>query len=97
MVRFEWDDAKNRGNQHKHGVSFELAQLVFNDPYALTLQDRIERGEERWHAIGLVAATVVLVIAHTVRAQEAGETIRIISARKATRQERKRYEAQANR
>jgi uncharacterized DUF497 family protein len=78
-------------------VSFELAQLVFDDPDALMLQERIERGEERWHGIGLVAAAVVLVIAHTVRAHEAGETIRIISARKATRQERKRYEAQAHR
>ena len=61
------------------------------------LQDRIERGEERWHAIGEVAGAVVLVVAHAVRPHATGENIRIISARKATREERKRYEAQAHR
>jgi len=97
MVRFEWDEAKNRANRRKHGVSFELAQRVFDDPNALMLQDRIERGEERWHAIGEVLGAIVLVVAHTVRPLASGENIRIISARKATREERKRYEAQARR
>jgi len=53
-IRFEWDDAKNRSNQRKHGVSFEIAARVFADPFALTEQDRIEGGEMRWQTIGTV-------------------------------------------
>ena len=95
MAEFTWDDAKNRLNQRKHGVSFETASLVFDDPHALMLQDRIEDGEERWQAIGRISDAVVLVVAHAVEAGSEGEVIRIISARKAARHERKRYEDQA--
>jgi uncharacterized DUF497 family protein len=91
-MRFEWDERKNRSNQRKHGVSFELAELVFDDPLALSKPERVEGGEERWHTLGLVAASVVLLVAHTVREEPHDEVIRIISARKATRYERKQYE-----
>ena len=47
MVKFEWDDAKNRANRRKHGVGFETASLVFDDPFALMVQNRFENGEER--------------------------------------------------
>ena len=94
MVTFDWDDAKNRSNLRKHGVSFDTASLVFDDPYALMLQDRFENGEERWQAIGRIADSVVLVVAHTVKARAGTEVIRIMSARKADRRERKRYEDQ---
>ncbi len=51
---FSWDDAKNEINQRKHGVSFEAAQLVFDDPLHITRQDRIEHGEQRWQTSGQV-------------------------------------------
>jgi uncharacterized protein (DUF4415 family) len=49
---FSWDEAKNRLNQRKHGVSFELAKLVFDDPLQVTRQDRTEAGERRWQTRG---------------------------------------------
>lgn len=100
-IRFEWDDTKNRSNQRKHGVSFEIATRVFADPFALTEQDRIEGGEVRWQTIGTVDGFTLLVVAHTIRDQdEAGrpiEVIRIISARPAIRKERRRYEESEDR
>lgn len=100
-VRFEWDEAKNRSNQRKHGVSFEIATRVFADPFALTEQDRIEGGEMRWQTIGSVGGFTLLVVAHTIRDEdETGRTIeviRIISARPAIRKERRRYEESEDR
>jgi len=92
--RFTWDQDKNLRNQSKHGVSFEAAVHVFYDPLHTTVQDRIEDGEPRWQTIGVVENVVVILVAHTVSdaLDEEGETIRIISARKATRRERKHYE-----
>lgn len=96
MIRFEWDDSKSRANRRKHGLSFETARLVFDDPFALMRQDRVVDGEFRWQTIGRVAHEVVLVVAHTVREiEDGGKVIRLISARKALRGERKRYEEQA--
>jgi uncharacterized DUF497 family protein len=92
MVSFEWDDAKAKTNERKHGVRFADAMLVFADPYALVEQDRIEGGELRWQTLGLVGGVVLLLVAHTVRNEGEGEIIRIISARKATRKERIRYD-----
>jgi uncharacterized DUF497 family protein len=92
MVSFEWDDAKAKTNERKHGVRFDDAMLVFADPYALVEQDRIEGGELRWQTLGLVGGVVLLLVAHTVRNEGEGEIIRIISARKATRKERIRYD-----
>lgn len=96
MIRFEWDETKSRANRRKHGVSFETARLVFDDPFALMRQERVVDGELRWQAIGRVAQELVLVVAHTVReAEHGGEVVRLISARKAMKGERKRYEEQA--
>ena len=94
MLRFEWDLAKARTNQRKHGVSFEEALNVFDDPRALVEQDRTddETGELRWRALGLVEGMVLLLVAHTVREEDQDEVIRLISARRATRMERHRYE-----
>lgn len=67
--------------------------LVFDDPQALSRLDRIEDGEERWQTLGLAGGVVVILVAHIYSEDEAGEAvIRIISARKATPQERKIYE-----
>ncbi len=92
MVWFEWDEAKARLNERKHGVRFDTAIRVFADPYALTEQDRIEGGELRWQTIGAVGGFVLLMVAHTVRDEGEDEIIRIISARKAVRKECKRYD-----
>lgn len=92
-MHFEWDELKNRANRTKHGVSFETARLVFDDPNAVSVQDRHEDGEERWQTMGLVGSTLILLVAHTERQSEGNEqVVRIISARKATPNERRRYE-----
>jgi uncharacterized protein len=90
---FSWDDDKNASNLAKHGVSFEVAKLVFDDPLHISRQDRIENGEQRWQTIGLVADCVLLLVAHTwVDEDDGTEHIRIVSARRATKIERKVYE-----
>jgi hypothetical protein len=95
-LRFEWDSAKNIANQHKHGVSFEEASRVFLDPFSVSVKERMDGGEQRWQTFGEVEGIVLLMVAHTVRVEtsEAGtiEVMRIISARRATRRERQRYE-----
>lgn len=92
MVWFEWDEAKARSNERKHGVRFDDAILAFTDPFALVEQDRVEEDELRWQTLGLVGGIVLLLVAHTVRIEGSDEVIRIISARKATRKERLRYD-----
>ena len=94
MIRFEWDPMKARTNQFKHGITFEEAVNVSDDPYALFEQDRIdeETGELRWQAIRRVEGIAVMLVAHTVREEGQDELIRLISARRAARKERNRYE-----
>ena len=90
---FIWDPAKNLSNQRKHGVSFEQAAYIFTDPFHMSVPDRIVDGEQRWQTIGTVGGIVLLLVAHTVvDGSDGRESIRIISARKATRKERTRYE-----
>jgi uncharacterized DUF497 family protein len=91
-VRIIWDRNKNRSNLLKHGVRFEVASLVFEDPLHISILDRVENGEERWRTVGMVGAVVVLLVAHAFVEQEGEEIVRIISARKATRKERHTYE-----
>lgn len=91
-TEFEWDTNKAKSNLIKHGIRFEDAVLVFDDPYHLSLQDRHENGEFRWQTIGLVHGLIVIMVAHTVRFESGDEVIRIISVRKADRKERSRYE-----
>ena len=90
-LRFEWDPEKARSNQRKHGVTFETAVRVFSDPFALVEQDRIENGEYRWQTTGMVDGALVLLVAHTDQEEDGIEVIRIISARRATAGERRRY------
>ena len=91
-MRFEWDENKNRENRKKHGVSFEIAMEVFDDPFSLTSRDRIVEGEERLWTLGRVEDLNILVVVHTVVDERNEEVIRIISARKATPRERAFYE-----
>ena len=89
-MRFIWDDRKSRRNLVKHHVSFELASLVFDGPWHVSIPDPHEH-EDRWRTLGLVGGVVVLLVVHTVEEQNGEEEIRIISARKATRVERQAY------
>ena len=84
-TEFEWDTNKAKSNVGKHGVRFEDAILVFDDPRHLSRQDRIENGEYRWQTIGLVHGIVIILVAHSIRFESGIEVIRIISARKADR------------
>ncbi|MEI6333068.1 MAG: BrnT family toxin [Methylococcaceae bacterium] len=84
---------KNESNRKKHGVGFEMAQFVFNDPLHISRQDRVENGEQRWQTMGIVGSVVLLLVAHTWQVTEDNsEHIRIISARRATRMEKIVYE-----
>ena len=89
-MRFGWDEAKTRRNIAKHRLSFETAVSVFDDPQALSIQDRVVEGEERWQTLGMVSGNV-LIVAHTYRDEAGEEVIRLISARKAVAQERRAY------
>ncbi len=86
---FEWDRHKAKANLRKHGVSFEEAQTVFTDPLSITLPDPDHsEDEERFIDLGMSDNRRVLVVVYTER----GQRIRLISAYKATRAERKQYE-----
>ncbi len=87
--RFEWDDAKAASNFSKHGVTFGEAATVFDDPLSITYDDPDHSDdEERFLTIGVSAAGRVVIVSHTDR----GDRIRVISARVASRSERKGYE-----
>ena len=88
-MRFEWDERKNQLNIEKHGLDFADTHKVFDGPMLIRLDTRYEYGEDRWVGIGLLNHLVVVVV-YTEREQ--GETVRIISMRKALRYERRRFE-----
>lgn len=92
---FEWDTRKAATNANKHGVTFEEAATVFDDPQGLDGADMLHsQGEERFHRVGRAATGRVLVVAYTQRRLGDVEAIRIISARQASRNERAGYVAQ---
>jgi uncharacterized protein len=86
---FEWDELKSLANKTKHGISFADTFAVFEDPNAVTVED-YHHDEQRYATMGMDAFGRVLVVVYTWR----GDRIRIISARKAVRQEVKNYEGQ---
>ena len=88
---FAWDETKNRFNRRKHGVSFESAARIFEDPRVISYRDRLVDEEERWHSIGCAGGIAILLVVHTSEEQHGEEEIRIISARKATPRERALY------
>jgi len=92
MIRFEWNAAKAASNERKHGVSFEEAISVFYDEFAIQFFDSEspELEEDRFLMLGLSSESRILIICHCER--DSGNTIRIISARKATSKERRFYE-----
>jgi len=89
-LRFEWDPKKDAANQRKHGVSFDEATTVFSDERALLIEDPDHSDdEERFILLGLSAGLRTLVVCHCYR--EAESVIRLILARKASRNERSEY------
>lgn len=90
-ARFEWHDDKDRSNRHKHGIGFDEAVSVFDDKNGLLAPDPDPSyGEERFVFVGMSEKLRILVVCHCYREPDAA--IRIISARKATRAERFKYE-----
>jgi hypothetical protein len=89
-IRFEWDPRKATANRRKHGIPFEEAESVFSDEHALLIDDpEHSADEDRFVLLGLSAALRVLIVVHCYRTDES--IIRLISARKADRQERELY------
>lgn len=90
VLRFEWDERKNKTNRQKHGVSFEEAQTAFADERGLLIDDpEHSEAEDRFVLLGMSSALRVLVVCHCYRT--GGDAIRIISARRADRQEQADY------
>jgi uncharacterized DUF497 family protein len=89
-MRFEWDANKNNTNIQKHGVSFEEAKSVFYDDFAIQFyDDKNSKEEDRFLMLGMSGESRLLLICHCER--DSGHSIRIISARKATKEESKHY------
>ncbi len=89
-MRFEWDENKNKTNIQKHGVSFEEAKSVFYDDFAIQFyDDKNSKEEDRFLMLGMSGESRLLLICHCER--DFGHSIRIISARKATKEESKHY------
>ncbi|MGX9726263.1 MAG: BrnT family toxin [Candidatus Electronema sp. VV] len=92
-MKFEWDRKKEKSNIEKHGVSFEQASYVFADPFALNrYDDEHSQEEDRWVLLGKSLNEILLLVVHTLRDDEGTKIVRIISARKATKQERQVYQ-----
>ena len=88
-IAFEWDPSKDSANRSKHGVGFEEATTVFDDPLSITIPDPDHATDEgRFVIIGMSGKRSLLIVVHTIR----GERIRLISARPATKHEKRNYE-----
>lgn len=88
-MQFDWDEAKNELNIRNHKIDFVDVVQMFDYPLLTDLDDRFDYGEDRWISIGMLGPGVAVVI----WTERDGDTIRIISARKANNNERRRYEA----
>jgi uncharacterized protein len=88
-LTFEWDEEKSKGNLRKHGVSFDEAKTVFNDPFAMTIPDPEHSAQEdRYIDLGMSSQGRILMVWYTERSRN----IRIIGSRKAARSQRQKYE-----
>jgi uncharacterized DUF497 family protein len=94
-MEITWREEKRRLNLRKHGLDFTLAQQVVSDPLAVTVFDRVQDGEERWHTIGAILAGTsfkVVVVVHTYPEPGDENWIHVISLRTADPRERRSYE-----
>ena len=95
-MAYEWHESKNAANRNKHGIAFEDAVHVFDDPANLTEADRDASGEHRFRTLGRAGPNLLLLVVWTLREDENDQEItRIISARRATAGERRAYARQA--
>lgn len=85
---YEWDEKKNQTNIKKHGIGFETASKIFDGPVLTWLDVRKDYGESRWISIGRVGGQLIVAVAYTDR----NNNIRLISARVASKNERRRFE-----
>ena len=88
-MQFEWDEAKNESNIRRHGIDFADVPSMFLAPMLTDIDDRMDYGEDRWISVGILVRGIAVV----VWTERAGDVIRIISARKANKDERRQYEA----
>ena len=96
-MRITKNDGKQRRNIQKHGLDFSFAEAVLQDPLAVTVYDRFEGGEHRWHTIGaLESGRKVLLVVHTYPDPADEEWVHVIGLREATRNERRHYEEGEN-
>ena len=89
---FEWDENKNQANHRKHGFCFEVAAKVFGDPLATIQPDPGNHEEDRWRITGRIGAETIILVAYVIRGKDS-DLFRLISARKATNHERRKYQA----
>ena len=93
QFQFDWNEVKAAANALKHGVSFDLARTIFNDPFLVTVADlEHSETEERWFSIGRAVNGSLLSVAYLWSEVESAKKIRVISARKATQKEIRQYE-----
>jgi uncharacterized DUF497 family protein len=91
-IDFDWDPAKAASNAAKHGIAFHEAMTVFRDPLARSLYDTDSPDEERWVTMGVASTGNLLVVVHTwVEIDPDRSAVRIISARRPTRNEARQY------
>ncbi len=90
-MRIDKDDAKEKANIQKHGLDFSFAEYIFRDPLAVTVYDRFENGEHRWHALAWVGGKLLLAV-YNFPDPDDEEWVRVIGLREATANERTRYE-----
>ena len=88
---FMWDESKSVANLKKHGLSFEDARNVFNDPMAITRMDWHDH-EPRWQILGHWGPILLILVVYTMRTEQDSDVIRLISARRASTAERRQYE-----
>lgn len=92
-MKFEWSQEKSISNLQKHGVSFEEAREVFDDPFHISKLDaRFDYCEERWITLGATASEKILVVVNMFFDEHGEEIVRIISARRANKSEKEFYE-----
>ena len=88
-MKFEWDEEKRKANIRKHGLDFVDATDFFNHPMLTRLDTRFDYGEDRWVGLGMILNHVIVIV---FTERDNGETVRIISIRKALKNERRKYE-----
>lgn len=93
-MKVGWDEKKNKANIKNHGVSFDEAKEILDDPFHISILDtRFDYSEERWISLGSTTKGKIIVMAYAYYLSEnVEERIRIITARKATKKEREQYE-----